>query len=274
MRENNKKYGIFIIIIIVLLVLLFRQLGMSQQMQNAKINQQFKIYYGEENKESIQKLANYDLVILEPMNWTKYGLLELKKKNTKIYGYLNVLEYDQYKSDYNQDEFALYQDQEKVEIKAWDTIMLDIRQEEYQKKLFKLSEEYIPNNLYDGIFLDTVGDIDDYISDSNLKKQLASGTASFIKKLKTEKNYQSIIQNWGFDLYKDYTHEYIDIVLWEDFIKSKIEKDEWSLEWIDYFQKNKVDIYTITRDLQDSEYAATLGFKASINKNDIYDNLD
>ena len=69
----------------------------------------------------------------------------------------------------------------------------------------------------DGIFFDTVGNIDSYLLGSQQQKQ-NEAIKVFVKKIKIEYDDLLIAQNWGFE---KYTAPYVDFIMWEDFSYSE-----------------------------------------------------
>ncbi|MCY8234627.1 hypothetical protein [Priestia endophytica] len=80
-------------------------------------------------------------------------------------------------------------------------------------------------------------------------------------------------QNWGFETIKTTSLPYINAVLWEGFHKGIVLTDEWSPNWITYFQSQSTTLQTLTVTNTDHSfsYSNPLGFLATHNEDDIYD---
>ena len=70
----------------------------------------------EKDKETLQKLKNYRMVVLEPSNFSPEQIREIKADGTKVYGYLNIgaLEnFRPYYEDFKKDSLAPYENWEE-----------------------------------------------------------------------------------------------------------------------------------------------------------------
>ncbi|MBE6050868.1 MAG: hypothetical protein E7214_09530 [Clostridium sp.] len=191
------------------------------------------IYYGNDFKVVINKLKTYNLVIINPLEeGADDALRELHKANVKVYGYFSAVEIPSYDSEY----IATISNNEKLKINNryinhWeDNLLGDITNASFRKKIINLVGKRIFNK-YDGVFIDTVDDIDclEYILDENniklnnidtLKKSQQEGCINFFKELKATYRNMSIIQNRGFELLQKGNYRYIDSILYEDIRKT------------------------------------------------------
>ncbi|WP_423363853.1 putative glycoside hydrolase [Mycoplasma sp. P36-A1] len=274
-RKNIQIAIVLLVIVLIFIATVLSNTKKENKLMNIQKSELFKVYYGIESDEAITELKKYDYVIVEPLNWTNLGIKKIRDSNTKVYGYLDVLEYDPSKYEYEIMKYALLINEKQIKIEKWNTVIMDIRIKEFQNFLIKFTNDNISEKIYDGIFLDTIGDVDDYLNNHKKEQnEMQDALAQFLIKLKKETNTKILIQNWGFTTFKNHTKDYVDMILWEDFVNDKIRNDEWSLNWIKYFQENNVKVLTIIRTEEDAKYSRSLGFDYSINPNDIYDNLD
>ena len=104
----------------------------------------------EKDKESLQKLKNYRMVVLEPTNFSPEQIREIKADGTKVYGYLNIgaLEnFRPYYEDFKKDSLAPYENWEE---EYW----IDVSNPQWQDFLINdLGQKYSSIGI-DGFFLD------------------------------------------------------------------------------------------------------------------------
>ncbi|MBS2968129.1 endo alpha-1,4 polygalactosaminidase [Metabacillus sp. KIGAM252] len=220
-------------------ILLFFLLGYLLNILNKQKNPldgvlQYKIYYGEPAKDAVNKLSGYPLVIIEPTYYSKKQIQQIKRNGTLVYGYINSMEADRWneklfkqfeKQDFHQ------RDGERVYLKEWDAYLMDMTSPHYRETLLKEINQQIEDKQLDGVFLDTIGDIDDFFSED--PKEMKQQQESLILLLKVlERRQLSVIQNWGMETAQK-TAPYIDGFMWEDFQYSFIMNDDWSREWME-----------------------------------------
>ncbi|WP_422067247.1 putative glycoside hydrolase [Sporolactobacillus shoreae] len=235
-----------------------------------------KVYYGEATPSAISALSKYGAVIIEPYAFSKAQVDTLKAHGTKVYGYLSVMELeDQNKGLVNDSDYFYYHGK-KYRIPQWKTYIMDLSKPHYQDILMNKVNSQIAAKDMDGVFLDTVGDIDDYFyKDPAVQNQFRQAYKTLLGKIKSSYPGLSLIQNWGFDTVKSTSAPYINGVMWEDFDKSVVSTDEWSQNWINYFRSvsGSIRLITVAPNTSSESYAQQLGFISTLNGNDIYNNL-
>ncbi|MBK5491815.1 endo alpha-1,4 polygalactosaminidase [Bacillus sp. TH13] len=236
--------------------------------------QSYKIYYGEANEQVIERLSKYDMVIIEPYAFTKEQIQQLKKSGTVVLGYVSVLELEAWHKPQIVEKDYYYRDGKKMKIEQWDTYIMNLADEHYQGIVVNKVKQQILGKVIDGVFLDTVGDIDDYFYDQPaIQEQIQLAYVNLLKEIKSLDSNLFLIQNWGFETIKSTSLNFIHGVLWEDFNKQVIVKDEWSQKWMRYFkqQSNKIVTFTVTPDKVSKKYSSVNGLIPTMNRNDIYD---
>lgn len=104
---------------------------------------------------------------------------------------------------------------------------------------------HIVNKELDGVFLDTVGDIDDLNWKEKDKREMREAYRDFLKRIKTNYKDLKIVQNWGLQTAKEYSCEYLDGIMWEGFTVDILEKDEWSRNRFKEIKDMKLDFYIV-----------------------------
>lgn len=167
-----------------------------------------------------------------------------------------------------------YKNGKKMTIKQWDTYIMNLADDHYREIVLAKVKQRIVEKGIDGVFLDTVGDIDDYFCNQPvIQENFRNAYVTLLKEIKNIDSSLLLVQNWGFETVKSTSLNLIHAVLWEDFNKQVIANDEWSQNWMRYFkqQKNKIVTFTVAPDDISKEYSFTNGFISTINPNDIYD---
>lgn len=273
MTSNKKKIIVFTIVSFVCFVLLIFYLYKPNPLASVE---NYKIYYDKLNAEIIKDLANYDMAILEPLEVLDEDVEYIKAQSKiKLFGYLSVIDiehYDDVKKNAIHEEDYLIIDQEKVYIKKHECYLADISSPHYHDVLLDLIETKIISKGFDGVFLDTVGRIEDY--DEKTNKDLMNGYIIFMKKLKAKYPDLLIIQNRGFNSFLDGTAGYIDGLLYEDFDADIIKNSEYYTELIANIKKKAerenviVLALTFNSDQKTKEYIKTLGWKYLYHRED------
>ena len=199
--------------------------------------QSYKIFYNMPTEAIIEDMAQYDLVIIEPIWYTQEQIETIRSSGTKVFGYINVMEADTWNraliSQMDEDDF-FYREGERIYFQKWDSYLTDISSSDFRKILIREIQKQIINKHVDGIFLDTVGDIDDVHLEypEDLEEQLA-GLEAFLQAI--ERTYPGIpvVQNWGIETLERTSAPYVEGFMWEGFNYTEITSDSWSMEMLD-----------------------------------------
>ncbi|QOR66397.1 endo alpha-1,4 polygalactosaminidase [Cytobacillus suaedae] len=240
----------------------------------------YKVYYGAVNDEIIEELGSLDLAIIEPHQFTQEQADRINRTKAITLGYISIMELEMWNKEFvakvNESDYY-YVNNEKVLVPAWNTYIMDISNPHYRQIIMEEIEEEIIAKGFQGIFLDTVGDIDDYFKDKPKDQEvLRKGYVTLLKEIKRKYPKLILAQNWGFDTYKTSSFPYIDGIFWEDFNATKLKTSKWSQNWISYFKekesKGNLAVFTIAPDEAGKKYSEELGFSSYINENDVYNN--
>ncbi|MGZ4031972.1 MAG: endo alpha-1,4 polygalactosaminidase [Tumebacillaceae bacterium] len=204
--------------------------AVAQKASSLSAVKSYTIYYGGASDKAIKALSQYQMVIIEPRNWTTAQLALLKKNGVKVLGYLSVLEQNSASSLLTQAQNADYllingKRDPRAEWSAWS---MNINSGHYRDLLFADTQKEIVNKGLDGVFLDTMGDADDGIWSTSISDSQRDGSVKFVADLRSKYPNMAIMQNWGLQQLKDRTAPYIDGILWEDFTPKTVVKNAWS----------------------------------------------
>jgi hypothetical protein len=205
----------------------------KQKLEDVK---KYKYYLDKGNKDIEKKMIKMDLVIVEPVVMQQQYISAAQAKGTLIYGYINSMEGDTWNKElydkFEDEDFYKDEQGNRKYYEKWDSYKMDMTSQHYQDVLLEEIEKQVVQKGLDGVFLDTVGNIDSYFTPSEQEEQ-NHAIEQFVVKIKKQFNGLSIAQNWGFDTLANYTAPYIDFIMWEDFSYAVVAKDDWSLEMMD-----------------------------------------
>lgn len=230
----------------------------------------YKIFYDSPNKNILREMKNYDVVIIEPVYYTKQQVKYIQRKGTKVYGYINAMEADRWNE-------ALYTQMEekdffhrggsRVYYKQWDSYLMNMDEEHYQQVLMNEVAKQVHAKGCDGVFLDTVGNIDDeHENNPETLREQRVAMASFMRSIKEKHPQLAIIQNWGFDTLSTTTYPFVNGIMWEGFEYSAIVGDEWAQQKIAKLKKlrkkHKIQVFTVSahEEEESRRYAESQGF--------------
>ncbi|GEK34562.1 endo alpha-1,4 polygalactosaminidase [Kurthia sibirica] len=228
-----------------------------------------------------KKMAALDIVIVEPIEMQKKYIRIAQKNNTQVFGYINSTEGDQWNQklfqQFKKSDFYHDKNGKRLYFKQWDSYQMRMSSKHYRSLLMKEIEHLIVDRGLDGVFLDTVGNIEDYLPKKEQKKELQA-LQSFIKDIKTKYPQLTIAQNWGFTALEKYTQSYIDYFLWEDFSYKTVGNDAWAknkMKLLNTLQR-KNNLHVLTISFSDAAKSAKLakenGFSNYYNKEGSYYN--
>ncbi|WP_421381629.1 endo alpha-1,4 polygalactosaminidase [Bacillus salacetis] len=242
----------------------------SNQSTNPKEIADYKIYYGAPSPRIIKEMQSLDMVILEAHHYTASQIESIKSNGTLVLSYLNVLEIDNWNAsvrDKIKDTDYFYRNGEKVYYPKWDSYLADITSPHYQSLLKEEMKTDIHIGSVDGVFLDTVGDIDnEHSTDPVILKEQQKGVTDLIMYIKETYPGLLVAQNWGFDTLKNYTAPYIDFIMWESFQSDMVASNQWASQQIKILQdlRKNYDFQVLTvsfkNKVQSENLAAENGF--------------
>lgn len=182
----------------------------------------FYVYYGLGTSEALSRLSGEPLVIVELRQWHPDGLHELKKKGTQVFGYLPIMESPAWNKNRmerlgSEDYFKI--DGEPVRFSEWDSFLMELRSSSYRRLLFDETEEMHSRWPIDGLFLDTVGDIEEYVP-GHARQSMSEAYRAFLAVTASRYPETKLIQNRGFSQLEN-CQTFLDGYLWED----------WRAEW-------------------------------------------
>lgn len=187
----------------------------------------FQFYYLWMNDVNIEFLKDFQMVILEPRNSNRQQdyLTQLRDNGTEIFAYQSIMGVD------NPDNIRQLTDDDYISIDGSNPYQPefgykygDIRSENYRNVLLETLERDVISQGYDGVFLDTLDDVNQgaFVNNVNpktgrvIRDELVEGYVEFLRIVKEKHPGLSIIQNRGFEVYLAGGDKYIDTLMFEN----------------------------------------------------------
>lgn len=172
----------------------------------------FAVYYG---RGSEQVLSSFDLVVVHPDNLKQAAVSYLQAKGTRVLAYISALEVPR-DPDRRSPESALRIDGAALVQEQFGNWILDPRTPQAQDRLVSLGQQ-VADAGFDGVFLDTIGDVEDRRIPAPLRALLLPAAARMVAALVDEVGCGLMVQNWGLQDLLPLTAPYLDGVCWENF---------------------------------------------------------
>lgn len=186
----------------------------------------YSLYYGADNCES---LSAYDAVIVEPQGQNKESINKMHAKGTLVIAYVSIMEIFEGFPSYkflSEDDFIKIENK-RVMNEDFNTFLVDLRSKRWNSILLHHIGDLILNRKYDGIFLDTIGDIEFSIFSRQLQEQFICEAVNLIIKIRELCDDIIIIQNNGLNKLIDATFKYVDGVCWENAMFGSPDGADW-----------------------------------------------
>ena len=156
----------------------------------------------------------------------------MQDKRTLVIAYVSVVEIFEAFPSYKflRDEDFLKIDNKRVRNKEFNTYLINLKSKRWISILMHHIGNLILNNNYDGIFLDTIADVEFELFNEELQESLICGAVELITKIRELYEDIIIIQNNGVSKLIESTFEIIDGVCWEN-------PNLWGInncDWIEY----------------------------------------
>ncbi|TCI26048.1 hypothetical protein EVJ32_07345 [Exiguobacterium sp. SH5S4] len=248
-----KKFIMSLTVVLLIVSLNMSKTG-AQTMNPLDGVKNYQVYYGHPTETIIKDMQNYDLVIIEPLHYTKAQVEQIKSRGTKVLGYISVMEVATWNtglmSKLQSGDFFTRNGQ-RVHYPEWDSYLTNIASPHFQGLLLTEIQNQVIAKGIDGVFMDTVGDIDnEHLNNPTVLKQQRDGLVNFLKEARARYGSIAMVQNWGFDTLETSTAPYVDGIMWESFNADTIKSDAWSQNMIKKLQavdtKHSVKTLTIS----------------------------
>ncbi len=177
--------------------------------------QSFCVYYGMENEE---RLKPFDLVIVESGGVSSAAVSRLQQEGKLVMAYTSVMEIRK-----DDPFFSLLQDEDWLKANgrclknpAYGNRLVDLRSKRWNGLLHHRIGQLLTRGGYDGIFLDTIGNVEWPSLTSSIRELQLQAAAQLVKGLRSLFPGHLFIQNNGIERLYAHTSEWIDAVCWEN----------------------------------------------------------
>jgi hypothetical protein len=183
----------------------------------------YALYYGQGEEE---RLSRYQIAIVEPLGQTMETVRRLQAAGTLVVAYVSVVEVADYDESFHlltNEDFILDKDDRPLRNEAFNTYMMDLRSVKWLGLLHHRIGSKLLRNGYDGVFLDTIGNVEmEYPRIPQRHEQIAAA-AQFVRRLRELFPEHIIIQNNGLNELCMQTAPWIDGLCWEnpDFVNPR-----------------------------------------------------
>ncbi len=187
----------------------------------------FVLYYGYKKHE---ELAEYDLIIIEAGAHSIEDLKKIRSKKSKTVAYMSFVEIipgAMMLSKLEDDDFLKDEKNERLMNYDFGNYIVDIRASIWREYILDKISELIEVLGYDGIFIDTITNIErnDLLWRYNF--DLHKSYEALLRDIREKYPEIILIQNNGFNSLIDYSWKYIDYLCWENPPVTVVECKSW-----------------------------------------------
>lgn len=187
----------------------------------------YALYYGYGQGE---ELSCFDLIIVEPKGFTSPEFKKLRETNNVLFTYLSLIEVHPTDSIFQQltEEDFLVVDGKPMRNETFGTYLVNLQSKKWMDYLLEKVSHHIEVLKVDGLFLDTIGDIEFSSIPSSVKHTQLKAFINFLHIFKMLYPTHLLIQNNGLETVCLETAPYIDGICWENPPLSSPADKEWT----------------------------------------------
>ena len=175
----------------------------------------YALYYGAGRD---NELASFDVAVVETGGQNPVSVRRMQDAGTLVLGYLSVMEIHP-----SADEFKLLDGSDFLCIngescinREYDNYLADLRSKRWNDILLHKAGRILHNSGYDGLFLDTIGDVESGELPVSLKGSLLIAAADIVRKMRSLFPEHIMVQNCGLEKLCFLTSEYLNGICWEN----------------------------------------------------------
>lgn len=189
----------------------------------------FAIYYGNglENE-----LAPFDIAVLEPAGHSPEQIRRLKETGTLVFAYMSVTEVDPSSPLFRMvgEKDFLHLDGRLMTNELYGNYIVDLRSKKWREILLHTAGSLLIQEGYDGLFLDTVGNVENSEVIAHHQNSQIKEAIQFMTSLKEKFPEFLLVQNNGLEKLWDYTSGVADGICWENPPFGQKESQVWTDE--------------------------------------------
>lgn len=212
------------------------------------------LYYGCGGE---QELSVWNMAVVEPSGHDRDGIMKLKQNGTIVIAYLSVMEI--HPSD---PDFAVINDNlmkygsELIKNDVFGTYLVDMGSCIWNEFLIHKALKLCLKDGYDGVFLDTIGDVETSLVPAALRRFQLIHAVNFVKTLRDRLPDKILVQNNGIEELYMYTSDYIDGCCWEGpdfFDSSRKQYNACILKALESMNAEGLRILMLTQNIRNEE---------------------
>lgn len=175
----------------------------------------YTVHYG---RCKLETLEAYDMVIVEPTALTLEGIRLLQRRSTLVIAYISFMEIRQEDPVYLAlaGEDWLQVEGAPVENTIYGNKLADLRSVRWTSMLMERVRKLLHEDGYDGIFIDTIGNVEWPSLPREVRKEQSQAAVKLIQSVKGFFKEYLLIQNNGVKELCTSTARWIDAVCWEN----------------------------------------------------------
>ncbi len=169
----------------------------------------FAVYYGFGREDEI---ASFDLAVIEASGHENAALERLKRSGTRLLAYLSFIEVAPESSAcsrLSENDFLKHSGR-PVMNRAYNNLLADLGSEKWQSILMERITDLYLNRGFDGIFIDTLADIEYFNLPATRKNALVNSAVAFLRRLRGYFPELILVQNNGTEFLYHYTAGLLD----------------------------------------------------------------
>ena len=181
----------------------------------------YVLYYGGVGDNEMRELVKYNIVIIDPQAMGENAaakISRLKQNGCLVIGYLSCMEVAEWHRYKDRVPAAWHL---KIKDKEWNpwgkNHAVDLTQPQWRKMLTELVKTEVIDYGCDGVFMDTLADIEHPDLPDTLRQQQLVGLDSLLKELRTTYPSLILISNWTIQATLPVAAKYVDVICWENF---------------------------------------------------------
>lgn len=175
----------------------------------------YALYYGVGREE---ELSRFDVVIVEPAGQSGTSVRKMQDSGTLVLAYLSVMEIHPSTPEMKllKSSDILIQDGCPLMNQEYGNYLVDLRSNRWVGLLLHRAGRLITHLGYDGLFLDTIGDVESSDYGSDLRDSLLLAAANIVRQLRAVFPGEIIVQNCGLEKLCSLTSGFINGICWEN----------------------------------------------------------
>lgn len=189
--------------------------------------QNYVLYYGQGRA---QELARFDLAIVEPLGQNPQTIQDIRDSGTLVCAYLSVVEFNEHLPLFHMLRPGDYLTSAGQPLfnKQYGNYLADLCSPRWRGLLLYQAGQLLLNTGYDGLFLDTIGDVEDPFLAPELRQSQLRAATEVIELIRRTFPEHILIQNNGLEKLCLCTAGMVDAFCWENPPLDRGEGDEWA----------------------------------------------